>query len=246
VSRPIIGVTGPEHYRWSPAWVMTNLALLRVGAKAVRLPPHGDPERVRELDGVVVGGGADVHPSLFGQPVLAHSPSFDRDRDGFELALIRIAWDEHVPILAICRGMQLMNVCFGGSLDQNVWQGIEGDTTNTPFAKHPVRVADRGLLRSVIGRGEIRVNRIHRQAVDELGEGLQVTARGRAEVPQALEPIDAERWCLGVQWHPEYLLRHQTHQRLFRRLRERARERRRRRDRSADEALAHFERLENA
>ncbi len=246
MSRPIVGVTGPEHYRLSPAWVMTKLALFRVGARAVRLPPHGDPERVRDLDGVVVGGGADVHPSLFDQPVLTHAPSFDRDRDNFELTLMRIAWDERVPVLAICRGMQLMNVCFGGTLDQNVWQAVEGDTGNTALAKHPVRVADDGLLRSVVGRDEIRVNRIHRQAVDELGGGLRVTARGLAEVPQAIEPREPGPWWLGVQWHPEYLVRHRTHQRLFQRLREQAWSRRCRRGRTADQALAHFEELENA
>lgn len=246
MSRPIVGVTGPEHYRWSPAWVMTKLALFRVGARAVRLPPHGDPERVRDLDGIVVGGGADVHPSLFGQPVLVDAPSFDRDRDRFELELLRLAWAEDVPTLAICRGMQLMNVCFGGTLDQNVWQGVAGDTRNTPFAKHSVQVADDGLLRSVVDRDRIRVNRIHRQAVDELGEGLRVTARGLADVPQAIEPVRPGRWWLGVQWHPEYLVRHRTHQRLFRRLRDRAWARRQRRDRTVDQALAHFERLENA
>lgn len=246
MSRPIVGVTGPEHYRWSPAWLMTRLALLRAGARAVRLPPHGDPARVCELDGVVVGGGADVHPSLFGQPVLARSPFFDRDRDRFELELLRLAWEAHVPVLAICRGMQLMNVCFGGDLDQDVWQGVEGDTRNTPFARHPVRVAPDGLLRSVVRRDTIRVNRIHRQAVNELGRGLRITARGLADIPQAIEPIGDDRWWLGVQWHPEYLWRHRAHQRLFRRLREEAHARRARRRRSADDALAIFERLENA
>jgi putative glutamine amidotransferase len=246
VSRPVVGVTGPEHYRWSPAWVMTKLALLRVGARAVRLPPHGDPERVRELDGVVVGGGADVHPSLFGQPVLADAPSFDRERDRFELTLLRLAWDEGVPVLAICRGLQLMNVVFGGTLDQNVWQAVEGDTRNTPFAKHPVRVARDGILRSVVRRDRIKVNRIHRQAVEDLGEGLRVTARGLADVPQAIEPREPGRWWLGVQWHPEYLVRHRIHQRLFRRFRQRAWARRCRRDRTADQALATFERMENA
>ncbi len=246
MSRPIVGVTGPEHYRWSPAWLMTRLALLRAGARAVRLPPHGEPARVRELDGVVVGGGADVHPSLFGQPILASSPAFDRERDRFELELLRLAWHARVPVLAICRGMQLMNVCFGGTLDQDVWQGVGGDTRNTPMAKHPVRVAEASRLRAVVRRERIRVNRIHRQAVDRLGDGLRVTARGLAEVPQAIEPEQSGRWWLGVQWHPEYLWRHRLHQRLFRRLREEAHARRVRRRRSTDAALAAFERLENA
>lgn len=246
MSRPLIGVTGPEHYRLSPAWVMTRLALFRAGARAVRLPPHGDPTRVQELDGVVVGGGADVHPSLFGQPILASAPSFDRQRDRFELELLRLAWRAGLPVLAICRGMQLMNVCFGGTLDQNVWQGVEGDTRNTPRAQHPVRIAEEGLLREVVRRDTIEVNRIHRQAVDQLGDGLRVTARGLAGVAQAIEPAVTDRWWLGVQWHPEYLWRHRTHQRLFRRLREEAHARRVRRRRSTDAALAAFERLENA
>jgi len=142
--------------------------------------------------------------------------------------------------------MQLMNVCFGGTLDQNVWQGVEGDTRNTPRAKHRVRVAAKSLLRQVTRRETIRVNRIHRQAVDELGDGLRVTARGLADVVQAIEPKELHRWWLGVQWHPEYLWRHRTHQRLFRRLREEAHARRARRRRSTDAALAAFERLENA
>ena len=246
MSRPIIGVTGPEHYRFSPAWLMTRLALFRAGARAVRLPPHGDPARVMELDGVVVGGGADVHPSLFGQPVLADSPFFDRGRDRFELELLRLAWEDHVPALGICRGMQLMNVHFGGTLDQDVWQGVEGNTRNTPVARHRIRVADDGLLREVVRRDTLSVNRIHRQAVAELGEDLRVTARGLADVAQALEPWNSRRWWLGVQWHPEYLWRHRIHQRLFRRLREEAHARQVRRRRSPDDALTAFERLENA
>ena len=249
MSAPIIGVTGPASYRRSPAWLATRIALSRVGAQPIRLPPHGDPARVRELDGLVVGGGADVHPSLFGQAVLADAPSYDHARDRFELAVLELAWAERVPVLAICRGMQLMNVTFGGTLDQDVWQGIEGDTRNTAFAKHPARIDTPSLLHDVVRRKRILVNRIHRQAVAELGEGLRVTSWGLADVPQAIEPADdgeGRRWWLGVQWHPEYLFGRPAHQRLFRRLRDAARGRRQTRTASPSEALASFERMENA
>ncbi len=246
MSRPIIGVTGPASYRRSPAWLATRIALRRVGARPIRLPPHGDPARVKELDGVVVGGGADVHPSLFGQPILAHAPSYDHARDRFELAVLELAWADRVPVLAICRGMQLMNVSFGGTLDQDVWQGVEGDTRNTAFAKHPARIDDPSLLHSVVRRHRILVNRIHRQAVADVGEGLRISAWGLADVPQALEPMDDDApWWLGVQWHPEYLFGRIAHQRLFRRLRDAAARRRESRSASPDEALATFERMEH-
>ena len=222
-SKPRIGVTGPTRYGRSPAWTATRVALARVGSRAVRLSPHIGLRRFDTLQGIIIGGGADVHPSLYGQPELAQSPQYDQERDAFELEVIRRAWEKGLPLLAICRGMQLLNVSFGGTLDQDIWAGVQGDTRDTLLARHPIAISDGSRLAEAVGAATTRVNRIHRQAVARVGAGLQVTSHGLAEVPQSIEPVDDPRWWLGVQWHPEYLWRRRAHLRIFSRLVRRAR-----------------------
>lgn len=220
-----IGVTGPRDSGHA-AWYATRLALARTGARAVRLMPPVDPAAVEGLDGLILGGGAHVHPSLYGQEIEVEGGRYDRARDRLEIAALQVARESKVPVLAICRGMQLVNIAYGGSLDQNAWAEIEGNTRDTVFARRAAMVFPGTRLGSIIGATWIRVNRLHRQAIDVVGEGLQVSARGLGGTVQAVEPEGTDGgFLLGVQWHPEYLIRHRRQLQIFRALVRAARER---------------------
>jgi len=153
----------------------------------------------------------------------SHGGILDPERDRLEKALINRALDEHRPVLGICRGMQLINVVLGGTLNRN----LDAFYVETPRARSllPVkRVAleSGSLLEQVFDRKELWVNALHNQAVKGLGRRLQVAACEPAGVIQAIESTAG--WCIGVQWHPEYLPQKEVQQRLFRALVEAARE----------------------
>nr|WP_006746982.1 gamma-glutamyl-gamma-aminobutyrate hydrolase family protein [Thioalkalivibrio paradoxus] len=144
----------------------------------------------------------------------SHGGRLDTERDQVEKALIQRALDERRPILGICRGMQLVNVVRGGSLHRD----LGGFYTETPQARSllPVKRVDLepgSLLAAVLGSETVQVNALHNHAVAELGQHLRVCGREPTGVIQAIEASD--RWCIGVQWHPEYLPQKAVQQRLF-------------------------------
>jgi gamma-glutamyl-gamma-aminobutyrate hydrolase PuuD len=164
-----------------------------------------DPLLAR-LDGLCISGGPDLDPSFYGaEPHPELGPTFP-DIDRFELAILRHAQARGLPVLAICRGMQLLNVSRGGTLCQH----LPDDATHTPapgtFGSHPVRVAAGTRLAGILGaNGDgVDVPTAHHQAVDRLGEGLVATAWAEDGVIEAVEPSAAgDPFLLAVQWHPE-------------------------------------------
>lgn len=202
--RPLIGVTGPDR-RGTAAWWCTRFALRRAGAEAVRVTP-GQPVSLDELDGLVVGGGADIDPIHYLVDVPA-TPlrRYDPGRDALELELLRGARRRDLPVLGICRGCQLLNVVRGGNLLQDL-RPLRRRTSNRamPLPLKTVTVERDSALERLTGRERLRVNSIHWQAVDRAGEGLRVVARDADGFAQAVEDGGA-RFALGVQWHPEYL-----------------------------------------
>ena len=239
-ARPIVGVTGPDE-GGGAAWWFTRFAVWRAGGHAVRITPR-HPRRIDGLDALVVGGGADVDPTLYGHdptPVvpaarepdeprvtwllewllfpfiwlarglsglmLRESPKQDAARDELELRLLREAVERRLPILGICRGAQLVNVCFGGTLHRDL-AGFykEEPETRTILPHKRVLLAPGTRLGRVLERDSRRVNALHRQAIDRLGRGLRVAARDRNGIVQAIEH-ESLPFVLGVQWHPEYL-----------------------------------------
>jgi putative glutamine amidotransferase len=239
-ARPIIGVTGPDR-GGAAAWYFTRFAVWLAGGHAVRITPRR-PRDADTLDGLIVGGGADVDPTLYGQDHQPIAPGprrpdepwllyvlewvvfpltwlarrlaglfacggMDAARDALEMRLIDQAVRRHLPVLGICRGEQLLNVYFGGSLHQSLAGAglyVEDPETRTILPYKHVNVAVGTRLAQLLGPEPTRVNALHRQGVDRLGAGLRVAARDRNGIVQAVEH-ETLPFVLGVQWHPEYL-----------------------------------------
>lgn len=160
------------------------------------------------LDGLVLSGGVDVDPALYGRPRHPKLGRVDRERDEFELALTRHALQRDLPLLAICRGLQVLNVATRGTLIQDIPSELEGAVTHAAPGRrtrrsHPVEVVAGSKLGEVLGPGPLSVNSFHHQAIDRLGEGLSVSGRCPGDgVIEAVEMTDRS-FVLGVQWHPE-------------------------------------------
>jgi putative glutamine amidotransferase len=172
-------------------------------------------EVVRAVDGVVLAGGGDVLPSLYGAEAHATFDAAEPGRDAYELELARRASEADVPLLAICRGIQVLNVARGGTLIQHIPDELRDRVNHTlrepPYAiAHDVWVAEDSLLERVMRErlegDTLPVNSRHHQAVKALGEGLVVTATAPDGVVEAVED-PRQRFCLGVQWHPENFYR---------------------------------------
>jgi anthranilate synthase component 2/putative glutamine amidotransferase len=210
---PVIGVTTyAEPARWSvwdrPAAVLPLSyvdGIARCGGVPVLLPPlaAGAVEAVSRLDALVLAGGADVDPDRYGET--PHPTTVTRpDRDAWELAVLAAALDRDLPVLAICRGMQLLNVAAGGTLHQHL-PDTGGAASHQPspgtFGATPVRVRPTGRLAGIIGRSTT-VACHHHQSVRRLGDGLQPAAWADDETVEAIEASD-HGFVVGVQWHPE-------------------------------------------
>ncbi|MGX1563973.1 gamma-glutamyl-gamma-aminobutyrate hydrolase family protein [Streptomyces sp. NPDC055506] len=174
----------------------------RAGGLAAMLPPD-DPlhaaDVVARLDGVVIAGGPDVEPVRYGAEREPRTGPPARERDAWELALIDAALAAGVPLLGICRGMQLLNVALGGTLVQH----IDGHAEQVGvFGGHTVKPVPGSLYGGVVPE-ETFVPTYHHQAVDRLGEGLVPSAYAADGTIEALELPTHPGWVLGVQWHPE-------------------------------------------
>ena len=172
---------------------------------------------LQSVDGVLVTGSkTNVHPSLYGGEASEANGPYDPDRDATSLPLIRRAIDMGVPLLAICRGIQEMNVALGGTLIAEV-QEMEGrmDHRAPPGGDHnerfairqPVRIAEGSCLADIFGAGEIMVNSVHRQAVGDVGKSLVIEAVAQDGTVEAVSVRNAPGFAVGVQWHPEYWAR---------------------------------------
>lgn len=219
LSPPLIGLTTyVERARWG-AWDQRAALLpasyvemvVAAGGLPVLLPPivPGDVASaaaiaVAGVDGLVLTGGADVDPAGYGAAAHAETDEPRADRDGWELALLRAALAVDCPVLAVCRGAQVLNVAQGGTLHQHL-PDVLGEDTHRPvpgtFGRVPVRVEAGSRLAAIVGETpEVQCH--HHQAIDRLGEGLVVTARAADGTIEGVELI-GPRFALGVQWHPE-------------------------------------------
>lgn len=181
-------------------------AVRAAGARPLLIPPDpaGCARLVASIDGLVLTGGGDVDPARFAAERHESTDQVDADRDAGELSLLEAALEAGLPILGICRGMQLINVAYGGDLIQHVPElvGHHGHKVEPGvFNRHRVHSAPGTQIASLVGETAL-VESHHHQAVGQTGSGLIVSARAEDGLPEAIE--DPERpFCLGVQWHPE-------------------------------------------
>lgn len=212
-NRPLVGVTGNAR-RWAPSWWCTSFALRILGARPVRITvKHGLGSE--SLDAIIIGGGNDIGPEHYDGELTA-KVKLDPDRDQLEIARIKQALADDIPLLGICRGAQLINVVMGGSLHQDI-RSLRVHTRNRPSLLATKRVAldSASVLARIFGGTRAKVNSLHHQAIREAGNGLRVVGRDRDNIVQAIES-DAGTPIIGVQWHPEYLFYLPSQLALFR------------------------------
>lgn len=219
-ARPRIALcTALERARWS-VWDQEAVllpvsyleAVRRAGGMPLLLAPGDEDDDPRELldivDGVLLAGGADIDPQLYGAARHPETHDCVPRRDRFEIGLVRAAMAADVPVLGICRGMQVINVACGGTLHQHLPEShghhehrrVKGSFDG---ADHDVRVQPGSLAARVTGELTHHTKSHHHQGVDRVGEGLAVTGRAVLDdLPEAIE-APANRFVLGVQWHPE-------------------------------------------
>jgi gamma-glutamyl-gamma-aminobutyrate hydrolase PuuD len=211
--RPIIGITS---YLVPAAWGAWNMEAALVPADYVRavsaaggvplLVPPGSSlaETLDVVDGLVFSGGSDLDPSLYAAEAHPETNGVVRERDDFELELMRAALERDVPMLAICRGSQVLNVALGGDLEQHVPDRVGTELhREVPgvFSEHDVEVVDGTRLASILGdRHDVKSH--HHQGFGALGSGLHEAARAPDGTLEALED-PSRRFTLGVLWHPE-------------------------------------------
>ena len=162
------------------------------------------------VDGLVLTGGGDVDPQIYGENSLPSMGSIDPKRDHFELEITRRALEAGKPVLAICRGHQVLNVAAGGTLIQDTTSQVpeaikHRQSAPIYYPSHTVRVKEGSRLHGIFGKGELGVNTSHHQAVKDLGEGLVATAWAPDGVIEAME-LPGDVFVLGVQWHPERMI----------------------------------------
>ncbi|AOT70584.1 hypothetical protein Gferi_13980 [Geosporobacter ferrireducens] len=179
-------------------------------------------EIIERLDGILLTGGSDIHPEEYGQDVKIGLGTVVPERDIFELKLCKKALELNKPILGICRGLQIINVFFGGTLYQDLketkFTTIEHRGTMLPKFSycHSINVDTNSKIYTAFGRNKIMVNSFHHQGVDKIGDGLKKTAWAEDGMVEGIEHIDYP-FVVGVQWHPEAMVdKYEEHLKLFR------------------------------
>lgn len=217
-TRPRIGL---PTYRETAAWGAWNVPahlLPATYAAAVRgadglpllLPPGADDavgeaaDATAVLDGLLLTGGSDVEPARYGARADERTDAPRADRDAWEIALVHAALEARLPVLAVCRGLQILNVALGGTLHQHLPDTVGHDGHRGPlgsFVGHVVTFAEGSTLATIYG-GAVDVPTHHHQGVDQLGEGLVPTAWAEDGLVEAVT-LPGQPWLVGVQWHPE-------------------------------------------
>lgn len=194
-------------------WWFNRLALWRAGANARRLW-SGSRVRVDAFDGFVIGGGDDIDAALYGGDI-EPAVRIDPERDAFELDLLRHATARGMPVLGICRGAQMINVFCGGVLHENIYAAYPGiPRLHSPLPSKDIEIMPGSMLQALLGCERQRVNALHHQSIDVVGQGLDVVALDQYGIVQAIERR-CSPFLLGVQWHPEFMPFNCRQQRLF-------------------------------
>lgn len=202
-------------------WWFNRFAVWRVGGRPVRISPDRRVA-IEAIDGLLVGGGDDISWSLYrgaeDWPELRPEVRIDLERDHMERDLVNAAMERGLPVLGICRGAQMINVARGGTLHADIYSVYEGaPTMRTPLPRKRIRIEAGSRLQELLATMTCRVNALHHQSVDRVGQGLHVAAYDEHGIIQAIE-APGRAFLIGVQWHPEFLVFDRGQVRLFERL----------------------------
>lgn len=215
MARPVIGITTSRRSGWR-IFPLMALNVWMAGGRALRWN-DGACADVADVDGVIIGGGDDISPDLYGGQ-LVRSARLDPGRDALERRLVLEAFEQGVPVMGICRGSQMLNVALGGTLHQDAYDAYrDSDRHRTILPRKTVMITPGTRLEAVAGGAPMKVNALHSQAVATLGRGLRVAARDRGGMIQAIERV-RDPFAIGVQWHPEHLFYAHRQQGLFKAL----------------------------
>ena len=219
--RPIIGITSQPKQAISASGNLDSHVIghtytdgvLRAGGIPVILPPVANEDvatLVDRLDGIVFTGGGDMDPGRYGEETHPEVRKVNAVRDGFELLLVHEAKERRLPVLAICRGLQVVNVALGGTLIQDIPSvigsidhGVRGDAVYE--AHQPITIEANSKISKAVRTTELMVNSIHHQAVKDLAPGFRAVAWAGDGVIEGIQYEDDEWPLLAVQWHPEFL-----------------------------------------
>jgi putative glutamine amidotransferase len=207
-----IGLThtgNPEKNTYYLEWLKANedIEIIQLSAEDNNL------QRLNHCDALVLSGGIDIYPEFYGSDVTDYPGApgkFNEKRDAYEIAAFRLAQENKIPVLGICRGMQLINVIHGGTLIQN----LENETLNqvhtgNPDKSHIINIEEQTVLHEIIGAGKTEINSAHHQAIDKLGKGLLINARSDEGIVEGIERVNepGKPFLLAIQWHPERMFR---------------------------------------
>jgi putative glutamine amidotransferase len=214
VTRPVIGICAAiESAQWAAWEVVVNLsprtyslAVQRAGGLALVLPPddvvaESPDELLDKLDGLILAGGSDIDPGSYGAQPHPETRGTWPERDRFELGMGTRALERDMPVLGICRGMQMLNVIQGGTLNQHLGLELHRHTPGA-FTDHAVRLEPGSLAERVVGGEHTDVKSAHHQGLDELGEGVVATGYADDGIVEAIE-LPERGFAVGVLWHPE-------------------------------------------
>jgi len=238
--RPIIGITcnydpldtvgkasemGTEGQDWNFLAGDYVYAVEEAGGIPVILPRCKDmtvlEPLLERLDGVLISGGHDVAPATYGQRIKGCCGRVIHERDEMDLAILRYAYEKKKPILAICRGTQILNAAMGGTVYQDLEKegGFEEhamDNSARQYPVHQVEITPDSRLFQILGQAKAAVNSYHHQAVKEPGANVKITARSEEGVVEAIEVSGGADFVVGVQWHPEMMFSSEEQKKLFR------------------------------
>lgn len=216
--RPIIGIAcGHEAKEGRDRYYVNTVNIRMVaenGGVPVLLPNPFDEDKLNAaldmVDGLYLPGGVDVDPHLYGEEPLAGMGSFDPDWDAVDVVVAKAALERNMPILGICRGMQVLNVAAGGTLYQDIPSQVPGALKHSQkgprwAASHAVELDGESRLAKTLGATELRINSYHHQAVKDVAPGFRSVANAPDGVIEAIESTQ-HRYAVGVQWHPELMI----------------------------------------
>ncbi len=216
--KPLIGITTSSNPNYL-ALLSLKWAVFLAGGHSIHLSPQKNIHRFRDINGLIISGGADIDPRLY-HDSNRHSVDIEPDRDQFEVQCASMALSSKLPILGICRGAQMINIAAGGTLYQDATEAYpDFIPTSSQIAKifyrRKIAVSMKSHLYGKLDDKTLWVNSLHHQAVKKVGHNLKAIAKDEHGIIQALEGQRSDQFLLGLQWHPEYMLYSRQQRKIF-------------------------------